>query len=111
MGGDLKHGRTVHSLVRALARFGSNIVVVPARGMEFPDWFLQQLAEEYGYRPTVARPEDLRSIARDVHALYLAPAKPHQLALFTDTEFDLRERLGHAEPHHPRRAVHDAPAA
>lgn len=97
VGGDLKHGRTVHSLVRALARFGANIVIVPARGMEFPDWFLQQLAEEYGYRPTVARPDDLRSIARDVHALYLTPAKPHQLALFTDTEFDLRERLGNAE--------------
>ena len=98
IGGDLKHGRTVHSLVRALARFGANIVLVPARGMEFPDWFLQRLADEHGYRPTIARPEDLRAVARDVHALYLTPAKPHQLALFTDTEFDLGERLGTEEP-------------
>jgi aspartate carbamoyltransferase catalytic subunit len=98
VGGDLKHGRTVHSLVRALARFGANIVIVPTRGMEFSDWFLQQLAEEYGYRPTIARPEDLGTLARDVHALYLTPAKPHQLTLFTDAEFDLREGLAGTGP-------------
>lgn len=98
VGGDLKYGRTVHSLVRALARFGANIVVVPVKGMEFPAWLLQQLADEYDYRPTVARPDDLKALARDVHALYLTPAKPHQLTLFTDTEFDLQERLAGAEP-------------
>ncbi len=98
VGGDLKYGRTVHSLVRALARFGANIVVVPVRGMEFPAWLLQQLADDYDYQPTVARPDDLRALARDVHALYLTPAKPHQLTLFTDAEFDLEERLAHAEP-------------
>jgi len=98
IGGDLKRGRTAHSLVRALARFKANIVIIPARGMEFPDWLLQKVAEEYGYRPTVARPGDLKALARDVNALYLAPARPHQLTLFTDTEFDLEERLAEAEP-------------
>jgi aspartate carbamoyltransferase catalytic subunit len=98
VGGDLKYGRTVHSLVRALARFGANIVIVPVRGMEFPAWLLQQLADDYDYRPTVARPDDLRALAGDLHALYLTPAKPHQLTLFTDTEFDLAERLAGAEP-------------
>ncbi len=98
IGGDLKRGRTVHSLVRALARFKVNIVIVPARGMELPEWFLRRIAEDYGYQPTIARPDDLRALARDVHALYLAPAKPHQLTLFTDTEFDLEGRLREAEP-------------
>lgn len=98
IGGDLKRGRTAHSLVRALARFKANIVIIPARGMEFPDWLLQKVAEEYGYRPTIARPGDLKALARDVNALYLAPARPHQLTLFTDTEFDLQERLAEAEP-------------
>jgi aspartate carbamoyltransferase catalytic subunit len=98
IGGDLKRGRTAHSLVRALARFKANIVIIPARGMEFPDWLLQKVSEEYGYRPTVARPDDLKTLARDVNALYLAPARPHQLTLFTDTEFDLQERLAEAEP-------------
>jgi aspartate carbamoyltransferase catalytic subunit len=98
VGGDLKRGRTVHSLVRALARFKVNIVIVPAQGMELPEWFLRRLAEECGYRPRIARPDDLRALATDVHALYLAPAKPHQLALFTDTEFDLEHGLAEAEP-------------
>jgi pyrimidine operon attenuation protein/uracil phosphoribosyltransferase/ornithine carbamoyltransferase len=98
VGGDLKYGRTVHSLVRALARFGANIVILPVRGMEFPAWLLQQLADEYAYRPTIARPDDLKALAHDVHALYLTPAKPHQLTLFTDAEFDLGERLAAAEP-------------
>ena len=98
IGGDLKRGRTAHSLVRALARFKANIVIIPARGMEFPDWLLQKVAEEYGYRPTIARASDLKTLARDVNALYLAPARPHQLTLFTDTEFDLKERLAEAEP-------------
>ncbi len=98
IGGDLKRGRTAHSLVRALARFKANIVIIPARGMEFPDWLLQKVAEEYGYRPTIARPGDLKSLARDVNALYLAPARPHQLTLFTDTDFDLQGRLADAEP-------------
>ena len=98
VGGDLKRGRTVHSLVRALARFKANIVIVPAPGMELPEWFLRRLAEECGYRPRVARPDDLRALARDVQALYLAPAKPHQLTLFTDTEFDLEQGIAEAEP-------------
>src|SRR6185369_10277566 len=77
---------------------GANIVVVPVKGMEFPAWLLQQLADEYDYRPTVARPDDLKAIARDVHALYLTPAKPHQLTLFTDADFDLEERIAGAAP-------------
>ncbi len=98
VGGDLKRGRTVHSLVRALARFGANIVIVPVRGLEFPRWLLESLAEQHGYTPRVARPEDVRALAHDVHALYLTPAKPHQLALFTDVEFDLGAGLANAEP-------------
>ena len=38
--GDLKFGRTVHSLIYALARFGANIVAVPNRGMDVPDYVL-----------------------------------------------------------------------
>lgn len=35
--GDLKYGRTVHSLVPALQRLGAQVVQVPAAGLEFPD--------------------------------------------------------------------------
>src|SRR3954466_7345671 len=35
--GDLKGSRTIHSFVYALARFGANILMMPAKGMELPD--------------------------------------------------------------------------
>src|SRR5712692_7263065 len=47
--GDLKFGRTVHSLIYALARFGANIVTVPQAGMEIPDYVLARLKAERGY--------------------------------------------------------------
>ena len=34
--GDLRYGRTVHSLVPALHRLGADVVQVPAAGLEFP---------------------------------------------------------------------------
>lgn len=35
--GDLRYGRTVHSLVPALRRLGADVVQVPAPGLELPD--------------------------------------------------------------------------
>lgn len=49
--GDLKHGRTVHSLVYGLARFKANIIPMPAKGFELPDSVTRRLQEEYGCRP------------------------------------------------------------
>src|SRR5262249_15897991 len=49
--GDLKGGRTVHSLVYALARFGANIVPMPAKGMELPSHVEQRLRDEFGWQP------------------------------------------------------------
>jgi aspartate carbamoyltransferase catalytic subunit len=48
--GDLKFGRTVHSLIYALARFGANIVAVPQAGMEVPRHVLERVAAERNYR-------------------------------------------------------------
>jgi aspartate carbamoyltransferase catalytic subunit len=45
--GDLKHGRTVHSLVYALARFGANIILMPAKGMDLPDHVQRRLRGEF----------------------------------------------------------------
>ena len=45
--GDLKHGRTVHSLVYALARFGARIIPSPAPGCELPEHVRQRLARDY----------------------------------------------------------------
>src|SRR4030043_39910 len=46
--GDLKHGRTIHSLTYALAKFGANILFFPSPGLEVPEHILQKLALEYG---------------------------------------------------------------
>jgi aspartate carbamoyltransferase catalytic subunit len=46
--GDLKNGRTAHSLVYALARFGANIITMPAKGLELPESVGRKLQTEYG---------------------------------------------------------------
>jgi aspartate carbamoyltransferase catalytic subunit len=81
--GDLKFGRTVHSLIYALARFGANIVAVPYNGMNVPDYVLERVAAENRYGLSTVTMEELRSLAGGIDALYLTPNAPHQMALFT----------------------------
>src|SRR4030043_2294176 len=44
--GDLKYGRTVHSLTYALARFGATIHFRPGPGLELPDHVISKLVTE-----------------------------------------------------------------
>ncbi len=81
--GDLKFGRTVHSLIYALARFGANIVAVPTAGMDVPDYVLERLAAERNYNFSTVTMDELKSLAGGLDALYLTPSAPHQMALFT----------------------------
>lgn len=46
--GDLKHGRTVHSLVQGLARFGARILCVAPAGLELPAAMQRSLGEQFG---------------------------------------------------------------
>lgn len=81
--GDLKFGRTVHSLIYALARFGANIVTVPYGGMDLPDYVLERVAAERRYKLSTVTIDELKSQAGGLDALYLTPSAPHQMALFT----------------------------
>src|SRR5579875_926629 len=81
--GDLKFGRTVHSLIYALARFGANVVAVPNRGMEVPDYVLARLAAERNYSFSSISISELKALAGGLDAMYLTPSAPHQMALFT----------------------------
>ncbi|HKV54753.1 MAG TPA: phosphoribosyltransferase family protein [Candidatus Binataceae bacterium] len=81
--GDLKFGRTVHSLIYALARFGANIVTVPFGGMDVPQYVLERVAAERNYRFSTVSIDELKSQAGGLDALYLTPSAPHQMALFT----------------------------
>jgi len=46
--GDLKYGRTTHSLIFALAKFGATILFCPSPGLEVPDNIMHKLVTEYG---------------------------------------------------------------
>jgi aspartate carbamoyltransferase catalytic subunit len=93
MCGDLKNGRTIHSLVCALARFGANIVTLAANGMELPQYVLERLEREYGYSLAPVASDDLSSVVTETDALYLTPKQPHQLALFTEVDSAIQTRL------------------
>jgi aspartate carbamoyltransferase catalytic subunit len=91
--GDLKHGRTVHSLVYALARFGAHVITLAARGMELPQSVLERLEEEFHYGLAPVRSADLQSVVHATDAVYLTPSEPHQLALFTQVDPEVELRL------------------
>jgi aspartate carbamoyltransferase catalytic subunit len=83
--GDLKHGRTAHSLAYGLARFGAKILSMAAPGFELPEHVLQRLEQDYGCVPVSSSEIDrLRRDDLAVDAAYIAPAKPHQRTLFTN---------------------------
>ena len=109
--GDLKFGRTVHSLIYALARFGANIVAVPYNGMNVPDYVLERVAAESKYGLSTVTMEELRSLAGGIDALYLTPNAPHQMALFT-SDMPLGGRFaGGGGARRARRVLPDAAAA
>lgn len=85
LAGDLRYSRTIHSFIYALARFGANIVCVPHRGLQLPDYVVRRLRDEYGTEPVRADASQLGDLARESDAVYLTPQKPHQLSLFTDS--------------------------
>jgi aspartate carbamoyltransferase catalytic subunit len=76
--GDLKGSRTIHSFVYALARFGAQITLMPAKGMELPEHVFWRLRHEFKKTP---EPK-----AAAVDALYVTAEQPHQLALIAQPE-------------------------
>ena len=91
--GDLKNGRTIHSLVYALARFGANVVTLAANGMELPQYVLERLERDYQYILAPVARDDLSALVTESDALYLSPKRPHQLALFTEVDSAVQTRL------------------
>lgn len=83
--GDLKHGRTVHSLVYGLARFGARVIPMAADGFELPEHVVRRLQQDYHCTPLT--PDEVEAASADdlpVHAAWVAPEKPHQRTLFAD---------------------------
>jgi aspartate carbamoyltransferase catalytic subunit len=84
--GDLKYGRTTHSLIFALARFGADILFCPSKGLEVPQHIIDKLVTEYGGE--VTRLDDKVKNSNEtlvpVDAIYTTPNSPHQLAMMPD---------------------------
>ena len=91
--GDLKNGRTIHSLVYGLARFGANVVTLAANGMALPQYVIERLEREYDYALAPVASGDLNSVVTETDALYLTPKQPHQLALYTQVDQVIQARL------------------
>ncbi len=93
--GDLKHGRTIHSLAYALARFGvSRIYFRPGPGLEIPPHVLRKLTQDYGGAFYKGPATDLSSLAQvlgaqSADAIYITPTDSHQLALMPDVHLKL----------------------
>lgn len=108
--GDLKNGRTIHSLAYALARFGSNILSMPAEGLGLPDYVIDKLRRAYGCKPEVAhlsrisKPSEIHTTLAGADVVVLTPHRPHQLSLFTQVEESLPEIVTHIDALYVTRA-------
>ena len=94
--GDLKYGRTIHSLIFALAKFGANIVFCPSPGLEVPEHIIEKLVTEYGGE--VERPQTANQTGREelfpLDAIYITPSQPHQLAMMPNVSIQVEMKTG-----------------
>jgi aspartate carbamoyltransferase catalytic subunit len=94
--GDLKHGRTVHSLIYALARFGATILFCPGPGLEMPEHVLRRLSTEYKGELKICRDlnQELERSLFPIDAIYMTPSSPHQLAMLPDISIRVELKAG-----------------
>jgi aspartate carbamoyltransferase catalytic subunit len=94
--GDLKHGRTVHSLIYALARFGATILFCPGPGLEMPEHVLTRLGTEYKGELKTCRNlnQEVDRKLFPVDAIYITPSSPHQLAMLPDISVRVELKAG-----------------
>lgn len=94
--GDLKYGRTTHSLIFALAKFGADILFCPSPGLEVPDHVIEKLITEYGgdvKRYKSAEQAEEESLF-PLDAIYTTPSSPHQLAMMPDISLHVELKSG-----------------
>ncbi|MBI2852108.1 MAG: aspartate carbamoyltransferase [Chloroflexi bacterium] len=94
--GDLKYGRTIHSLIFALAKFGADILFCPSPGLELPEHIIQKLITEYGGEVVKPGASNGKSKERlfPLDAVYTTPTSPHQLAMMPDVSLEVELKTG-----------------
>lgn len=101
--GDLKYGRTVHSLIRTLARFGNKqFYLVSPEELRLPDALKRQLVETYGV--TLFEVTAMEDIIGQVDIFYMTRIQKERFFNEADylklkNSFKLtRDKLKHAKP-------------
>lgn len=94
--GDLKYGRTIHSLIFALAKFGADILFFPSPGLEVPEHVIKKLIIEYGGK--LEKYQALGQTVKDslfpLDAIYMTPSSPHQLAMMSGINIEVELKTG-----------------
>ncbi len=92
--GDLKYGRTTHSLIFALAKFGADILFCPSPGLEVPEHIIQKLTTEYGGEIEKYTAQPAKDNLFPLDAIYTTPSSPHQLAMMPDISIEVELKTG-----------------
>ncbi len=101
--GDLKYGRTIHSLIFALAKFGADILFCPSPGLEVPEHVVKKLVMEYGgeFRKSTDNNNSLDNAKKKgqkeavpLDAIYITPSSPHQLAMMPGVDVEVELKSG-----------------
>ncbi len=94
--GDLKYGRTIHSLIFALAKFGADILFCPSPGLEVPEHVIDKLINEYGgdLEKFGSSDRDAKDNLFPIDAIYTTPSSPHQLAMMPDISVQVELKEG-----------------
>ena len=94
--GDLKYGRTIHSLIFALAKFGANILFFPSPGLEVPEHVINKLIIEYGgeLERYEAQEQIIDGNLIPLDAIYTTPSGPHQLAMIPGVNMQVELKAG-----------------
>lgn len=92
--GDLKYGRTVHSLVQALTHYNARIYCVAPESLQLPQYLLAELRE---HRLKVSLHERIEEVIKNVDIVYLTRIQSER---FPDpTEYDKVKHIYRLTPH------------
>lgn len=83
--GDLKHGRTVHSLLKAMSRYkGNKFVLISPKELTLPDYIKKELLQ--GNHIEVAEEERLEEVIGSLDILYMTRVQQERFAHPDDYE-------------------------
>ena len=96
--GDLKHGRTIHSLIYGLLRFGAEIIFASGEGLGLPEHVVHRISTEYNRPMQRIRHPGLEALYGErvdhgeavVDAIYMTPGQPHSLTLLDSVDLRIQ---------------------